>query len=197
MLIRKNANVNHLDRSSMSALHKAVIHDRPDCVEALMEGKADPNVVYLGDTPLSIAARHNRDRISKILLNYKETNVNHHNEQGGTPLHFACAALVDSPTCIEMLVKSGAKVNSHDFKLNTPLMVCAFFNKPKIMQYLLKEGADPSPRNNEDKDALDVAIEKEFVECKEILMKAFEKFQRTTSRATELATDFEDKAKLK
>jgi ankyrin repeat protein len=197
MLIRKNANVNHLDRSSMSALHKAVIHDRPDCVEALMEGKADPNVVYLGDTPLSIAARHNRDRICKILLNYKETNVNHRNEQGGTALHFACAALVDSPTCVEMLVKSGAKVNSFDLKLNTPLMVCAFFNKPKIMQYLLKEGADPSPRNNEDKDALDVAIEKELVECKEILMKAFEKFQRITPRATELANDFEDKARLK
>ena len=197
MLVKRNANVNHLDRSSMSALHKAVIHDRPDCVEALMEGKADPNVVYLGDTPLSIAARHNRERICKILLNYKETNVNHRNDQGGTPLHFACAALVDSPVCVDMIVRSGGKVNSQDLKLNTPLMVCAFFNKPNIMQYLLKEGADPSPRNNEDKDALDVAIEKEFFECKDILMKAFEKCTRTLPRVAELASDFEDKTKLK
>lgn len=82
MLVRNNANVNHLDRSSMTAIHKAVIHDRPECVKELMEAKADPNVIYMGDTPLSIAARHNREKICKILLNYKETNVSHRNDQG-------------------------------------------------------------------------------------------------------------------
>ena len=82
MLIRCNANVNHLDRSSMSAMHKAVIHDRPECVQELMEAKADPNVIYMGDTPLSIAARHNRERICKILLGFRDTNVNHRNDQG-------------------------------------------------------------------------------------------------------------------
>ncbi len=177
----------------MAAIHKAVIHDRPDCVEALMEGRADPNVAYLGDTPISIAARHNRDRICRVLLNYKETNVNHRNDQGGTPLHFACAALVDSPVCVEMIVRSGAKVNIQDHKLNTPLMVCAFFNKPKIMQYLIKENADPAPRNFEDKDALDVAIEKEFNECKEVLTKVFEKVKRIPSKADELAAELESK----
>ena len=110
MLIRYNANVNHLDRSSMAAIHKAVIHDRPECVLELMEAKADPNVIYMGDTPLSIAARHNRERICRTLLSYKETNVNHRNDQGGTPLHFASAALVDTPTCVEMLVHRGALI---------------------------------------------------------------------------------------
>ncbi len=196
MLIQKNANVNHLDRSSMSALHKAVIHDRPECVDALMEGNCDPNVVYLGDTPLSIAARHNRDRICQILLNYKETNVNHRNEQGGTPLHFACAALVDSPSCVEMLLRCGAKINYQDYKLNTAVMVCAFFNKPKIMQYLLKEGADPTPRNNEGKDAYDVADEKEFVECRELISKALEMFGISRSK-NDLSAEFQCKAKLK
>ena len=42
---------------------RAVIHDRPECVEALMDSRADPNVAFMGDTPLSIAARHNRKRI--------------------------------------------------------------------------------------------------------------------------------------
>jgi len=44
-------------------LIRAVIHDRPECVEVLMESHADPNVAFMGDTPLSIAARHNRKRI--------------------------------------------------------------------------------------------------------------------------------------
>ena len=90
LLVKHNANVNHLDRNSMAALHKAVIHDRPECVNELMQAKADPNVCYMGDTPLSIASRHNREKICKVLLNFRETNVNHRNDQGGTPLHFAC-----------------------------------------------------------------------------------------------------------
>ena len=32
----------------MTALHKAVIHDRYDCCQILMEAKADPNVIYMG-----------------------------------------------------------------------------------------------------------------------------------------------------
>ena len=32
----------------MAAIHKAVIHDRPECVQELMEARADPNVVYMG-----------------------------------------------------------------------------------------------------------------------------------------------------
>ncbi len=74
----------------MAAIHKAIIHDRPECVQELMLARADPNVVYMGDTPLSIAARHNREKICKILLGFRETNINHRNDQGGTPLHFAC-----------------------------------------------------------------------------------------------------------
>lgn len=42
---------------------RAVIHDRPECVEVLMAAHADPNVAFMGDTPLSIAARHNRRKI--------------------------------------------------------------------------------------------------------------------------------------
>lgn len=33
----------------MSALHKAVIHDRAECCHELMEAKADPNIVYMGE----------------------------------------------------------------------------------------------------------------------------------------------------
>jgi len=44
-------------------ISRAVIHDRPECVEILMDAHADPNVAFMGDTPLSIAARHNRRKI--------------------------------------------------------------------------------------------------------------------------------------
>jgi ankyrin repeat protein len=175
MLVKHGAQVNHLDRSSMAPIHKAVIHDRPECVEVLMESRADPNVAFMGDTPLSIAARHNRKRIVQILLSHKETNVNHRNDQGGSALHFASAAIVDSPECVEILLQHGAKVNAQDLKNNTAAMVACFFNKPRILTTLIRAGADLVPRNNEGKDAYDVAVEKEFDECKDIVAKALEK----------------------
>jgi ankyrin repeat protein len=200
--VKYNANVNHLDRSAMAAIHKAVIHDRPECVQELMEAKTDPNVIYMGDTPLSIAARHNRERICRILLSYRETNINHRNDQGGTPLHFACAAIADSILCIEMMIQRGAKVNVQDHKKNTPAMVAAFFNKPKILQYLIDEGADMTLRNNEEKDAFDVADEKDHYECRAIITRNLERigiYKKSNSNQieNEIAKNFEVKNKIR
>ncbi len=156
-----------------------------------------------GDTPLSIAARHNRDKICKILLGYKETNVNHRNDQGGTPLHYACAALADSSKCVEMLMKRGAKVNVQDHKKNTPAMVAAFFDKPKILQYLINEMADLTIRNNEDKDAYEVADEKDHHEARAIISRELERigiFRKPCSSKrieNELAKSFDMKARIK
>ncbi|CAF1056182.1 unnamed protein product [Didymodactylos carnosus] len=199
LLVKNGAQVNHLDRSSMAAIHKAVIHDRPDCVDVLMDAHADPNVAFMGDTPLSIAARHNRRKIVQSLLNRKETNVNHRNDQGGTALHFASAGIVDSPECVELLLSHGAKVNVQDLKNNTPTMVACFFNKPRILQTLIKAGADVALRNNEGKDAYDVATEKEFDECKEIVARALEKrgIKPGKKDTTDKLADDVDKLKLK
>ncbi|CAF3879545.1 unnamed protein product [Rotaria sp. Silwood2] len=203
LLIKHGAQVNHLDRSSMAAIHKAVIHDRPECVEVLMDAHADPNVAFMGDTPLSIAARHNRRKI----VHHKETNVNHRNDQGGTALHFASAGIVDSPECVELLLKHGAKVNAQDLKNNTAAMVACFFNKPRILTTLIRAGADLAVRNNE--DAYDVAVEKEFDECKDTVAKALEKrgikpgnkqnptTTTTTTTTTDKLTEDVDKLKLK
>lgn len=201
LLVKHGAQVNHLDRSSMAPIHKAVIHDRPECVEALMEARADPNVAFMGDTPLSIAARHNRKRIVQILLSHRETNINHRNDQGGTALHFASAAIVDSPECVELMLQHGAKVNTTDLKNNSAAMVACFFNKPRILTVLLRAGADITPRNNEGKDAYDVAVEKEFDECKELAAKALEKRGIKPgvkpNNSTDKLADDVDKLKLK
>lgn len=94
---------------------------------------------------------------------------------GGTPLHYACAALKDSTKCVELLVFRGAKINVQDHKKNTPIMVASFYNKPKITNFLVNAGADLRIKNSEDKDAYDVAEEKDHYETKEILLKQMEK----------------------
>ncbi|KAL7674594.1 hypothetical protein ACOME3_000871 [Neoechinorhynchus agilis] len=172
-MIRRGANVNHLDRSAMTALHKAVIHDRPECVEVLIDAKADPNVMYMGDTPLSIASRHNRKRICQILLRSPDIHTNHRNDRGGTPLHFAAAAIVDDPECVDILVSHGAKVNVTDMRNNTPTMVAAFFSKPKILAYLIKAGADLNVQNDEGKTAYEIAKERDFREVLDIISRYY------------------------
>jgi ankyrin repeat protein len=152
----------------------------------------------MGDTPLSIAARHNRDRICRILLSHRETNINHRNDQGGTPLHYSCAAIVDSPICVELLVKMGAKVNVQDHKKNTPAMVASFFNKPKILQFLIEKGVDLLVFNNEDKTALDIADEKDYYECRMVINRGLERIgifkNKTMSLSSSNILDSDDRA---
>lgn len=75
----------------MLCCSRSVINDRIECLDALIENNVDPNVVFMGETALSIAARQNRDKIMGKLLNYSKTKKDVQNEMGGTVLHFAAA----------------------------------------------------------------------------------------------------------
>ena len=99
-----------------------------------------------------------------------------------------------------MLINRGAKVNVLDHKKNSPAMVAAFFNKPKILQYLIEEGVDLSIRNNEDKDAFDVADEKEHFECRAIISRAFERsgvYRKSSSSSHHIDNDLSKNFELR
>jgi len=72
-------------------LFRVAINDRPLCLDALIQGKVDPNVLFMGERAIGIAARQNRDQILKRLINYSETKLDLKNDIGGTVLHFAAA----------------------------------------------------------------------------------------------------------
>jgi ankyrin repeat protein len=74
-------------------MNRVAINDRPECLDALIEGNVDPNVIFMGERAISIAARQNRDKILKKLIDYKKTQTDFKNETGGTVLHFAAAGL--------------------------------------------------------------------------------------------------------
>ena len=71
-------------------------------------------------------------------------------------MHFACASLVDSPSCVEMILKSGGKINVQDHKKNTALHQAAYNNEDirilkKYLQYMEKyyaENDKTDPQNN-------------------------------------------------
>lgn len=168
-MIKKGADVNHLDKHQMAPIHKCVINDRIECLDALIEANVDPNVVFMSETPLSIAARQNRNKILEKLLKYSKTNKDVRNESGGTILHFAAAGMVDTAECVDLLIQSGLPINIQDQRGNTPSIVACFFNKPRILQRLIEAKADLTIKNNEGKDAKTICEERDVPECAQII----------------------------
>jgi len=168
-MVSKGANVNHTDKHQMAPIHKAVINDRLECLDALLQAKADPNIVFMGETALSIAARQNRDKIMKKLLDCSTTKADVTNETGGTVLHFAAAGMIDSPECVDLLIKAGLPINKQDQRGNTPSIVACFFNKPRILKSLIQAKADLKIQNKEGKDAATICEERDVEECKAVL----------------------------
>jgi ankyrin repeat protein len=77
--------------------------------------------------------------------------------------------MVDSPECVDLLLKAGLDVNAQDQRGNTPAMVACFFNKPTILKSLLAAKANLTIKNNEGKDAAAICEEREGDECKAVL----------------------------
>ena len=80
--------------------------------------------------------------------------------------------MIDSPECVNLLVKAGLNINAQDQRGNTPAMVACFFNKPQILQSLVAAKADLSIKNNEGKDAAAICTDRDVDKCKAIIQNA-------------------------
>ena len=134
--------------------------------DALRQGlKRRFDVHYQGEqeSPLLtiVAAYDNVDLVKDLLAagahpSFKDTS-------GQTPLHKAT-----NPAIIKELVKAGADVNARDEDGNTPLMEAASGMKTAAVQTLLTTpGIDIMVKNNEDKTALDVVKEDQYISEKD------------------------------
>lgn len=75
-------------------------------------------------------------------------DVNAHDNNGWTPLHFAAQA--QSFTVAKILIEHGSNIETKDTFGNTPLFRAVFNSQGKgdVIKLLLKSGADPESRNN-------------------------------------------------
>lgn len=80
------------------------------------------------------------------------------------------AASTESTQAIELLVASGANIESIDENGNSPLMEAAFSNKPKALQTLISLGANINAINFRGKSALAKATKFQATACVDILL---------------------------
>ncbi|XP_078311391.1 uncharacterized protein LOC111135134 [Crassostrea virginica] len=169
ILLEKGAEVNLFSQQAGSPLYAACGSTNVKIVNLLLEKKADINICseQLG-SPLYAACKNECFNIVKLLLDH-DAEVNTFSEEVGSPVHGACEkqeeeeeenaevsihtekwekkeqrlnVLRKKMRIIELLLDSGAKVNSFSEKVGSPLHTACENNYDELVQFLLEKGAE-------------------------------------------------------
>jgi len=121
-LLRRGADINYKDKFGSTPLFYAVTNSNFAIIEFLLENGADINMSYnKGENLLHIATTyHGRHYFSTDIIELlirKGIKIDHPNIHGNTPLFTATIQWAVNKSVIEILVKSGADMdtkNKHD-----------------------------------------------------------------------------------
>ena len=123
--------------------------------------------IYVGDTPLHLAAAGYRVEIIQLLLAAgADPNSSLNHRQSG-PLHYAADTCLTSPAwsarkqieTIRYLLKAGAKINAPDKTGATPLHRAVRTRGAEAVKFLLKAGADPLLKNKPGSTPFHLAVQ--------------------------------------
>ena len=109
-----------LQSGKATPLHRAIVLDRSDAVEALLLRGADVNARRGSLAPTALDLAVSLDRLEAIrVLNRYGVDVNAQNSEGMTPLHWAVYFIKDRVAMI--LLQCGAKLNITEKAGRSPL----------------------------------------------------------------------------
>lgn len=112
-------NINLLDENGLSPLHYAILGNKPQAIEKLLDLGAEVNLLSRdGQSPAHFAAAAgSHDALAKLIA--LRATLNHANAAGQTPLHYAAAR--EDLKLVEILVKNGANPHLLDKQGMSPL----------------------------------------------------------------------------
>ena len=144
-------------KNPINPIHEAIMKDDVDLVRVLVNQGCDIDAFDIEyRTPLHYASSQSSlEILEELIKNGAKLNIRDKNLQ--TPLHMACQE--NRFDAVELLINGGAEVDPQDIHGNTPLFraVFAFMGDGRIIDKLLKSGADKNKKNNYDNSPLDLA----------------------------------------
>jgi len=147
--------VNEKDKWGYTLLHDAVVAERLEIVEYLVQQGADVNTSNLERfTPLHDAANKGRLELVRFLL-AKGADPNAKDISNNTPIHEAVAGYgvyitnIRYIEVVKLLLSVGDVVNDKNNKGETPLHLASRGNSLEVVKLLVSEGADINSQNND------------------------------------------------
>lgn len=142
-LLARGAKVDAQCSGGDTPLHWAVLNDRADLVELLLDHGAQVNLANkYGEVALLMTVQRNElPAIARLLLDRKANPDGATNARDGTPL--LVASREGRPEFVRLLVTRGATANCADEDGRTPLRYAIQANDLTSARLLLEHGADP------------------------------------------------------
>ena len=140
---------------------------QPAVVVALFKDSRKVAAVLLASRKLKVEARNAKDESPLMMaalrgnlaaartLIARDADIN---KTGWTPLHYAASSGADdAPAMVALLLEHSAYIDAASPNGTTPLMMAAQYGKIDVARLLLREGADPTLKNQQGLTALDFA----------------------------------------
>jgi ankyrin repeat protein len=152
--------LNYFDDSNRNAVHWAAVGGCLSIIELI--ASRDPKILTLSDDSgwnlLMLASSAGRIEVVRYLLSSVDSDVNHKNKNGQTPLHYAASK--NHPAIVKLLLENNADINAQDNLRATPLHRASSQGHIDVVRILC---GNPKIRidiqDNEGNTALHLAVE--------------------------------------
>ncbi|XP_056439818.1 transient receptor potential cation channel subfamily A member 1b [Gadus chalcogrammus] len=131
--------LNGRDGQGGTPLHWAVERDQAASCRALMDLRAEPNILNNAlMSPLHLAISHNHTPLVELLVSYINTDCNLKGDLGNTPLMLACS--INNWEALSILLQSGGRLCSQNKLGHFAIHAAAFAGATRSMEVILTAG---------------------------------------------------------
>jgi ankyrin repeat protein len=171
------AEIDRLDSYGYAPIHWAAMYAKLPVLTFFHEHKLNLDTRdYLGQSALHLAMgnpfsniHRKHAEVVELLLKYG-ADPTIRDKQGATPLHVAAGLVGQAPAAKAIVEKGkGVQIDAQDERGNTPLHRAAAFANVALLDYLLKQKADPAIMNKDGLTPLEVAKKSNLARSAEVI----------------------------